>query len=285
MKCNVCFHHCNLEEGQYGFCGVRTCADGLIRPDNYGKITSIALDPIEKKPLNNFCPGSMILSVGSFGCNLRCPFCQNYEISYDPTAYGYSRNAKYIGPMELAEIAASYKDAGNIGVAFTYNEPLIGYEYVRDTAKIVKEMGMKTVLVSNGTASVEVLDEILPYIDAMNIDIKAFSDRFYDELVGGNRKMVMDFVEKAAKSAHVEVTTLIIPWENDDPDEIKALSKWLSSISPEHDADGKGSIPLHITRFFPRYRMTGRDATEISSILDLCSVAEKNLTYVYAGNI
>ena len=165
--CNVCHNHCSLIDGQTGFCLARTCKAGAIISSNYGQITSIALDPIEKKPLARFFPGSLIVSVGSYGCNLRCPFCQNHSISY---GIGRDIQTEYVSPEELVGIALSYTDKGNIGIAFTYNEPLIGYEYVRDTAKLAHENGLKTVLVSNGCATKEILSEILPYIDAMNID-------------------------------------------------------------------------------------------------------------------
>ena len=152
--CGVCFRHCELSEGQIGFCGARICAGGTVRAANYGRITSLALDPIEKKPLRRFRPGSLILSAGSYGCNLRCPFCQNYEISWSQEAMRYADRAELVTPEQIAETAQYYKRKGNVGVAFTYNEPLVGYEFVRDTAKIVHERGMVNVLVSNGTAEV-----------------------------------------------------------------------------------------------------------------------------------
>ena len=175
--CKVCFRHCNIPEGGLGFCGARTCTDGEVVAANYGRVTSLALDPIEKKPLARFMPGSMILSAGSYGCNLRCPFCQNYQISWSEEAYRFADRAEYISPDELARIALACRDRGNIGVAFTYNEPLIGYEYIRDTAKLVHEQGMVNVIVTNGTADLQVLSELAPYIDAMNIDLKGFTDR------------------------------------------------------------------------------------------------------------
>ena len=172
--CGVCFRHCDPKEGQLGFCGARICAGGIVRAANYGRITSLALDPIEKKPLRRFMPGSCILSAGSYGCNLRCPFCQNYEISWSQEAMRYADRAELVTPEQIAETAQYYRRKGNVGVAFTYNEPLVGYEFVRDTARLVHEKGMVNVLVSNGTAELSVLEEILPYMDAMNIDLKGF---------------------------------------------------------------------------------------------------------------
>ena len=176
-RCEVCFRHCELKEGQLGFCGARICAGGKVTAANYGRITALALDPIEKKPLRRFMPGRRILSVGSYGCNLRCPFCQNHEISWSQQAMQFADTAEFITPDELAAAAERYRARGNVGVAFTYNEPLVGYEFVRDTAKLVQEAGMVNVLVSNGTAEPPVLDEIVPYMDAMNIDLKGFTDR------------------------------------------------------------------------------------------------------------
>ncbi len=197
MKCHVCFRKCDIEDGKLGFCGARTVKDGVVVADNYGKLTSIALDPIEKKPLKRFYPESMILSVGSYGCSLRCPFCQNHEISWSDVAFSYKNRAEYYSPQEIASIAKRYESQGNIGVAFTYNEPLVGYELVRDTAKLVHANGMKNVLVTSGNASISILREIAPFIDAMNIDLKGFTDSYYTDVIKGNRRMVMDFIVEA----------------------------------------------------------------------------------------
>ena len=282
--CKVCFRHCDIKEGGTGFCGARTVNQGEIVASNYGRITSLALDPIEKKPLNRFMPGSYIISVGSYGCNLRCPFCQNSEISWSEDAFKLSKRAEYISPEELADMALRYRSSGNIGLAFTYNEPLVGYEYVRETAKLVHEKGMKNVLVTNGTASIEVLEEILPYVDAMNIDLKGFTDHYYRDVLKGDRRMVMDFIERAVKDCHVELTTLIVPEENDSEEEIREMTFWIAGLK-----DGEGNvigpeIPLHISRFFPRFNMTDRAATDVGLIYRLKEVAEEKLRYVYTGN-
>ena len=276
--CNVCFRHCNIPEGGTGFCGGRVCEDGNVIAGNYGSITSIALDPIEKKPLARFYPGSLILSVGSYGCNLRCPFCQNNSISWSEEAMRLANRAEYIDPETLADMAAKYQTRGNIGVAFTYNEPLIGYEFVRDTAKLVHEQGMKNVMVTNGTAELAVLEELLPYIDAMNIDLKAFTDRFYTDLVGGDRSQVLDFIKKAASGCHVELTTLIIPGENDSIEEMRELTAWVASLP------GGADIPLHVSRFFPQFHMQDRAATDVSQVYRLADIAHEKLKYVYTGN-
>ncbi len=283
-RCEACFRHCLLNEGQTGFCGVRSCHDGMIRPDNYGKITSMALDPIEKKPLRHFYPGSRILSIGSYGCNLRCPFCQNHEISWSKEAYQDARQWETVMPEELLQIALGLQSRGNIGIAFTYNEPLIAYEFVRDTAKLFHEAGLKTVLVSNGTTERSVLQEILPYIDAMNIDLKGFSDRYYETVLQGSRRQVMDFIEEAVKACHVELTTLIIPGENDSENEMREMTGWITGLK---DASGNTigqEIPLHISRFFPCFHMTDRKATDVALVYHLAEIAREQLRSVYTGN-
>jgi pyruvate formate lyase activating enzyme len=279
-ECGVCFRHCRLKEGQIGFCGGRIAKDGRTEAYNYGRITSLALDPIEKKPLNRFFPGSMILSVGSFGCNLRCPFCQNYEISWSEQAKRFALTAETIAPEELAAIANRTRSRGNIGVAFTYNEPLIGYEFVRDTAKLLKAEGLRTVIVTNGTAELAVWDELQPYVDAMNIDLKGFTDRYYNEVLGGDRRQVMSFIEAAVKTCHVELTTLIVPGENDGEEEMRALSQWVARLK---NPDGTG-VPLHISRFFPRFHMQDRKATPVRTVYRLANVAREALDFVYTGN-
>lgn len=275
-RCEVCFRHCEIKEGQSGFCGARICRDGKVQAANYGKITSLALDPIEKKPLRRFHPGSRILSAGSYGCNLRCPFCQNDEISWSQRAFDFAEQAEVLTPEELASAAAFYRNQGNIGVAFTYNEPLVGYEFVRDTAKLVHEQGMLNVLVSNGTAGLSVLQELAPYIDAMNIDLKGFTDRYYSEVLGGSLEMVLRFIEGAAQICHIELTTLIVPGENDSEGEMRQISGFI--------ADLNDSIPLHISRFFPCFHMTDRDATDVKLVYRLAEVAREKLKYVYTGN-
>jgi len=270
--CGLCPRHCALSEGQRGFCRGRGNVAGRVVSVNYGKVTSLALDPIEKKPLARFHPGSYILSVGSFGCNLRCPFCQNHEISQADEDFPH----KVVSPEALAALAVELSQAerGNLGVAFTYNEPLIGYEFVLDTAKMLRQKGLFTVLVTNGMIEEEPLRELLPYVDAMNIDLKGFSEEFYRWLQG-DFAAVQRTIAVASQACHVEVTTLVVPGRNDSPEEMEEEAAWLASLNP--------NIPLHISRYFPRWQMAG-PATEIRSIYELCRVAEKHLRYVYRGN-
>ncbi|MCR5006333.1 MAG: AmmeMemoRadiSam system radical SAM enzyme [Clostridiales bacterium] len=278
--CDVCFRHCDLAEGRLGFCGGRIAKSGRVEAYNYGRITSLALDPIEKKPLARFCPGSRVLSVGSFGCNLRCPFCQNYEISWSKEARKYAEKAETINPDALVDIALQLRSRGNIGIAFTYNEPLIGYEFVRDTARLAQKEGLKNVMVTNGTAELAILEELRPYIDAMNIDLKGFTDRYYRQVLGGDRQQVMTFIEKAVEACHVELTTLIVPGENDTEEEMRALSTWVCGLK---NPDGE-DVPLHISRFFPRFHMQDRRATDVAKVYQLAEIAREKLDYVYTGN-
>lgn len=237
--CNVCFRRCRLEEGQIGFCRARRNRQGRIEAENYGEITALALDPIEKKPLAMFYPGAMILSAGAYGCNLRCSFCQNASISM---AGREEASCRHFAPEELADLAVSLRQCGNIGVAYTYNEPLVGLEYVVDTARLVRRAGMKNVLVSNGCVTEEAAEEVLALIDGANIDLKGFSKQCYERL-GGSFEQVCRFIQMAAERTHLELTTLIVPGLNDNAQMMEEEAAWIAEINPD--------IPLHVTRFFP----------------------------------
>ncbi|MCL1824272.1 MAG: AmmeMemoRadiSam system radical SAM enzyme [Oscillospiraceae bacterium] len=269
--CEICPHYCAIEEGRVGFCRGRGNVNGKITCLNYGKITSLALDPTSKKPLKNFFPGSMILSAGSFGCNMRCDFCQNHSISMANSG----TKTTFISPETLVEEAIALIPDGNIGVAFTYNEPLISYEYIKDCAKILRENQLKTVLVTNGLVNEKPLTELLPFVDAMNIDLKCFSEEFYKEL-SGDLNTVKRTIELANEQCHVEVTTLIIPGKNDGIEEIAALSEWLGGVNC--------GIPLHLSRYFPRYKYEIEAATA-EKLFELREIARKSLDYVYVGNV
>lgn len=282
--CEVCFRHCNIKEGAAGFCGAREARNGAVVAGNYGHITSLSLDPIEKKPLKRFHPGSFILSAGSYGCNLRCPFCQNSEISWSESALSLKNRTEYVSPEELVETASYHRKNGNIGLAFTYNEPLIGYEYVLDAAKLSTEMGMQNVLVTNGTVELAILEKLKPYIHAMNIDLKGFTDDYYNRVLGGNRRMVTEFIREAVRFCHVELTTLIVPGENDSEEEMREISSWISELTDVFDGAAGSDITLHISRFFPRFHMTDRPATSVEKIYRLRDIAKEKLNFVYTGN-
>jgi len=232
----------------------------------------MALDPIEKKPLLHFFPGSSILSVGSFGCNLHCPFCQNYEISMADSSHSTST---YVSPDSLVSKALAMMPKGNIGIAFTYNEPFIGYEYVYDCSVLAHKNALKTVLVTNGYVNEEPLTALLPYVDAMNIDLKTFSEDYYKRL-GGSLEDVKRTITLSQPKCHIEITTLIVPGENDTEQEMKQLSEWIAGISPD--------IPFHVSRFFPRYKMTDRKATNTDTVYRLAKIARRSLHFVHEGN-
>lgn len=276
VLCDVCPKFCKLREGQIGFCRARSNIGGKIVPINYGQATSLALDPIEKKPLMRFCPGTYILSYGSYGCNLRCPYCQNASISM---AGPDNCPHRLITPEGLTDLAVylSKQEPGNIGVAFTYNEPTVCFEFIRDTSKLLHEAGLKSVVVTNGGLVRKYADELLPHVDALNIDLKGFSNEFY-RYVKGEFDTVKEFIKAAVEhKCHVELTTLVIPTKNDDPEEIGREVEWIASISPE--------IPLHLSRFFPRYKVDDLPPTPAETIYRLKDIAEKKLKYVYTGNL
>lgn len=269
LHCLLCPHGCLIHPGGAGLCRVRKNDAGVLKSMNYAQVASLALDPIEKKPLRLFYPGHTILSAGSWGCNLRCSFCQNWEISQGEPL------VQRIDPDSMAEMAKK-QGINCIGVAYTYSEPVIWFEYVLATATAVKAAGLKNVLVTNGYIRQEPLLALLPWIDAMNIDVKAFNDEFYSKICGGRLEPVKAAVEIAVQYCHVEVTTLLISGLNDKREEIEALAAWLAQIDPD--------IPLHISRYFPRYQMT-LPATPIDTMRRAQDTARKYLKYVFLGNV
>ncbi|HML67588.1 MAG TPA: AmmeMemoRadiSam system radical SAM enzyme [Clostridia bacterium] len=271
--CDLCPRQCSLSEGQLGFCRARINRGGTIVCENYGRVTSIALDPIEKKPLRMFHPGANILSVGSYGCNMDCGYCQNCEIA---RADSESVRWDTVSPEELVSLADAYRPQGNIGIAFTYNEPLVGFEFVRDCATLAKQRALTTVLVSNGMVEPRYWDTLIPLIDAANIDLKAFTQDGYRAL-GGDLETVKNTIASAQGRMHLELTTLIVPEFNDREDEMRRACEWIASLSPE--------IPLHLSRFFPRHRMQSLDATPVETIQKLARIARDYLKYVFLGNL
>ena len=269
LLCSLCPKNCLIKDQETGFCRTRRNVGGTLYAANYGACTSYALDPIEKKPLYHFYPGSYILSIGTWGCNFSCQFCQNWQIAQAEAEF------QELSPEDVVEAA---KEAGprNIGIAYTYSEPAVWYEFVFDTARLARGAGLKNVLVTNGYISHEPLAELLPYIDAMNIDVKAFNEDFYHKICAGSLAEVKGTVEQAARHCHVEITTLLVPGLNDDPEEIEALSAWLASISP--------AIPLHLSRYFPRYKLD-IPPTPLATMEKARDAARHHLQYVYLGNV
>ncbi|MGI5989996.1 MAG: AmmeMemoRadiSam system radical SAM enzyme [Lachnospiraceae bacterium] len=271
LRCEICPRHCVIREGQYGFCRGRKNEGGKNVCANYPYFTALALDPIEKKPLRRFFPGTRILSAGTFGCNLTCPFCQNYTISQvsREEILPYCRE---LSARELASLVLSRDDS--IGIAFTYNEPLISYDYIIETARLVRPH-KKVVIVTNGCVTPQIMAAVLPFTDAMNIDLKGGED-FYREKLGGDYMTVLENIRMAAGSCHVEVTTLVIPGVNDSDDFIKEEASWLAGLSED--------LPLHLSRYFPRYRCA-IPATPPETIFHLQKLARNYLNYVYTGNV
>lgn len=269
VQCMLCPQRCLIAPGRRGFCKVRVNEEGSLYTVNYGKCSSYGMDPIEKKPLYHFFPGSSIFSVGTFGCNFRCGFCQNWSIAHGEP------DTVTVTPGKLVETAAG-SDEKSIGIAYTYSEPLMWYEFVYDAAKKARAAGFKNVLVTNGFINPEPLKELLPLIDAMNIDVKGFSDSYYNETCVGELHPVLETVELASTHCHVEITTLLVTGLNDSRDEISQLVDWLAGVNPE--------IPLHFSRYFPNYQMELLP-TPISTMEMAREIALKKLSYVYLGNL
>jgi len=274
VLCQLCPHNCLIPPGRSGICGVKKNDNGVLYSMIFEQASSLSLDPIEKKPLYKFHPGSKILSVGTVGCNFKCPFCQNHSIAM---AHADKADTIKITSEDLVRKAIELIPQGNIGIAYTYNEPTVWYEYIYETAKLAKSKGLVNVLVTNGYINRNPLEHILPFIDAMNIDLKAFNEDFYRKIVKGNLEDVKSTIKISAEKCHVEITTLIIPGLNDSINEMEEMTQWLSSISSD--------IPLHLSRFFPRYEMTNKPATSIKTLTDLERIARRHLKNVYLGNV
>lgn len=246
-----------------------------MRPEGYGRITSLALDPIEKKPIARWRPGTAVLSLGSYGCNMSCPFCQNASIAQagpDDVAW------RAMEPEEAVERALSLRGRRCIGLAYTYNEPLVAWEFVRDTAALAHEAGLANVLVSNGQATAAVIDEVAPLIGAANIDLKCFTEEGYRALGGDLGTVKRTIGRLAAEPAcHLEVTTLVVPGLSEDERQVEAMARWLAALDP--------SIPYHLTRFFPQHRMAGADPTPLATMHRLAEVARHHLPDVILGNV
>jgi pyruvate formate lyase activating enzyme len=270
-QCLLCPHFCKISPGKTGICGVRKNVGDEIILQTYGVLSGYSLDPVEKKPLYHFFPGFNILSAGSFGCNMRCDFCQNFHISQNIP----ERMAREISPGKLAEAAKSSEK--NVGLAFTYNEPVIWFEFMRDAAVAVKEAGLFTVMVSNGFVNPDPLKEIISFTDAFNIDLKAFNNKFYRNLTGSDIEPVKSSLRQiAASGRHLEITSLIIPGQNDSETEMEQEARWISGEL------GK-NVPFHLSRYFPTF-MRHDPSTTLETIENLAHIASRFLDHVYIGN-
>jgi len=268
IACQLCPHACVIPEGGHGLCRVRFNKGGALSLPFHGRLSAVAVDPVEKKPLYHYHPGSLILSVGFVGCNLRCKFCQNWHISQTTEI-----ETRYVEPADVVTMA---KDRGSFGIAYTYSEPLVHLEWVLETAALARAAGLKNVLVSNGFVTEQAGDDALALVDAANIDLKAWSSSFYRTETGGDVEEVKRFIARAAGKIHIEVTTLVIPGKNDSTDEIGSISGFLASIDP--------SIPLHLSAYHPDFEYDA-PPTPSRTIHELADVARGHLRFVYTGNL
>ncbi|MCX9010620.1 MAG: AmmeMemoRadiSam system radical SAM enzyme [Candidatus Methanoperedens sp.] len=273
-RCNVCEHRCRIAEGKLGFCGTRKNINGKVHTIIYNTISSEAVDPIEKKPLYHFLPGTLSYSLGSIGCNFRCEHCQNWNISQIRLEQAYTME---ITPQEAVRHAL---EEGCKSISWTYNEPAIWHEYTYDSAVLAKKAGLKTVYVTNGYITPEALRRIAPYLDAYRVDIKSFSDSFYREVCSARLAPVLASTKLAKElGMHVETITLIIPGRNDSKEEITQLVKWV------HDNVGVDT-PMHFTRFHPMYQMTDVYPTPVETLEMAHDIAKKEgMRFVYLGNV
>lgn len=274
VQCHLCPHNCALSHNERGKCDVRKNVDGRLITENFGVTSSVQFDPVEKKPLYHFYPGSHILSVGSIGCNLNCNFCQNCDISQ--TSIDQFASGQYYDPLEIVEMGMDHPE--NLGIAFTYNEPIVYFEYMLETAKLSKEKGMQNVMVSNGFVNQDPLQEIIPYMDGFNIDLKAFTESFYKKISKGHLEPVKESLKTIKKAGkHLEVTNLLIPSQNDDLSNFTEMILWI------REELGTDTV-LHLSRYFPAYR-SNIQKTSLGLLFNFCEAARQYLDYVYLGNV
>ena len=272
VRCRLCPQFCRLRQEETGLCGVRQEKDGKLYTLNYGLCAALAMDPIEKKPLYHFYPGRDVFSVGTLGCNLNCGFCQNWHLARQAAGV----ETKYLSPAELVALVGRYSDRNPVGLAYTYSEPGMWYEYVLETAKLVRAKGYQNILVTNGYLNKEPLGELLPYIDAFNIDVKAFRDDYYHQHCAGHLQPVLHYVETAAAVAHVELTYLVVPTLNDSEEDIRHFTTWVAAIN--------SAMPVHFSRYYPQHNFT-LPPTPITTMENIRNLALERLQHVYLGNI
>jgi len=274
--CELCNHHCHIKEGKRGVCGVRENREGVLYSLVYGRLIAENIDPIEKKPLFNFLPGSKAFSISTVGCNFRCLHCQNYDISQYPHAHNGEIAGTERTPEAVVEEAVR---TGCASVCYTYVEPTIFYEFAYDCSLIAHDRQLKNVFVSNGYMTPEVTRHLAPVLDGINIDIKGYTDNFYKKVCGARLQPVLDNVKLMHElGVWVEVTTLIIPGWNDSTDELREIAKFIYSVSP--------TIPWHVTAFYPTYKMMDRDSTPVATLRKAREIGlAEGLHYVYEGNI
>lgn len=276
VLCQACAQACKLGEGEYGICGVRKVENGELQLLVYGLAAAVNVDPVEKKPMFHFMPDTKAFSLGTVGCNFSCEFCQNFDISQFPKEHDHQIVGHEMPPERIVELAIEY---GCDSIAYTYNEPVVFFEYTYDTAKLAHEKGLKNIYVTSGFETRKAIDLLAPYIDGMNIDIKGFTEEFYKEICGGRLKPVLDAVKYAhEKGIWVEVTTLLITGKNDSDEEIRNIAKFIASVDP--------AMPWHLSAFHPMYKMLDVPRTPGSTLRRAYKIGqEEGLKYLYVGNI
>ena len=277
VQCRVCEHYCTLQPGEWGKCGVRVNRDGTVYLTVYGEAIAAHVDPIEKKPLFHFQPGTSAFSVGTYGCNFTCQWCQNWQLSQVRQREPNAPRADNLSPEQIVDICRNREIPT---IAYTYNEPTVFFEYTYDTAKLAHEHGIKNVYVSNGFMTEEMLDVLTPYLEGINIDLKGFTEALYEDYVGARLAPVKRNIAYLAQETDVwvEVTTLVIPDLNDSDEELNAIAGWLAETDPQ--------IPWHVTAFYPTHRMRDRPRTPPSTLQHAYDIGkEAGLAYVYVGNV
>ena len=274
--CEACSQRCKLKEGEYGICGIRKAEDGELQLLTYGLAAAVHIDPVEKKPMFHFLPGTKAFSFGTVGCNFSCQFCQNFDISQYPKEHDHRIFGEPLSPEKAVELAL---ENGCKSIAYTYNEPIVFFEYTYDTAKLAHEKGLKNIYVTSGYETHKAIDLLAPYVDGMNIDIKGFTDKFCKEICGARLKPVLDAVKYAhAKGIWIEITTLLIPGKNDSEEEIRGIAQFIYDLDP--------AIPWHLSGFYPMYKMLDTPPTPPMTLRRAYDIGrEVGLKYVYVGNI
>jgi len=276
LVCDLCNHRCEIVPGKFGICGVRQNIEGKLFSHVYGELIAAHVDPIEKKPLYHYLPGSTAFSVATIGCNFRCPFCQNWQISQKSKQKGDAGSSESFSPAEVVRAA---KNQGCQSISYTYTEPTVFFEFALDTAKLAKKEGLGNSFVTNGYMTPEALETINPYLDACNVDLKSFSDRFYQEMCKAHLEPVCTSIRlMKTLGIWVEITTLIIPGQNDSDEELTEIARFIVDVDPD--------IPWHISRFHPDYNFTETSATPVETLRKAYSIGKKaGLRYIYIGNV
>ncbi|HEU5359638.1 MAG TPA: AmmeMemoRadiSam system radical SAM enzyme, partial [Candidatus Deferrimicrobiaceae bacterium] len=266
VRCELCPHRCLISPGKRGICRVRENREGTLVALTYGKVSAVQFDPVEKKPLYHFHPGKSILSIGSVGCNFRCGFCQNFHLVECRAP---------LAPVPISDLVRATRREGAVGISYTYNEPAIWFEFVLDCAREFRKAGMANVLVTNGYLRPEPLAELLPLVDAMNIDLKSMDPGFYRKICGGTLEPVLDTIRQSAAATHIEITNLLVTGENDSDESIRAVVDFVAGVDPE--------IPLHFSRYTPMHRFTA-PPTPPDRLAAAFRIGRERMPYVYVGN-